>query len=300
MNAVGVSVLALEDAKTPAVSIKDVMSEFNLEYGLRLRGAMIQVKDIIARNNTWSGIHIAGEDKDFPTKVKFEGTVSSYKNANGISVDEGRGNGPYYYAEAIFEGELNTYLNPTGLYVGKEVNMKDATYVQGFIVKKGGSFNSCQNRKSDLLVFGQVNFIDENTDGYTCGLIHTKLISDLPTCVACPACDAPQPLKMTSSAHPLKASSAPKPPPPKTSAAPKSLKTSFTPKVMKTTSALEAPAAPSTPEATPNPTRAPSTPPTASVQTPELTTPAPFPAAASSPTNEPATPPTVPAPTPLL
>eukprot|EP00985_Skeletonema_marinoi_P000873 scaffold357_cov93-Skeletonema_marinoi.AAC.2 len=58
----------------------------------------------------------------------------------------------------------------------------------GFTVEAGGSVNSCNNNGTDIFNNGNVNFVDEGTDGYTCDDLDGSG-SGLPACVACPSCN---------------------------------------------------------------------------------------------------------------
>ncbi len=186
-NTGGIVALVDESDDAAVVSIKDVLTEHNLLYGMRLRGQDITVKDSTTRYNAQDGIRIAGESSTFPTKVQFEGTVRSYSNKRyGIDVDEGRGAGGNNYAEVNVAGVLSTYLNPTGLNVDSDADLNNN--VSGFTVMDGGSFNSCQNFDSDITNSGDVNFVDAGTGGYTCNAVGGSGTGS-PTCVACPACD---------------------------------------------------------------------------------------------------------------
>ena len=164
-NQVGVSVLSLGTGAE--VSIEKATGENNLEYGMRLRGSTIFVKDSTASSNMDVGIKIAGELKGNPTKVHFSGKSSSFKNNHvGILADRGRSSktdkGDYTYAGVTVEGELETYQNRIyGLAIYESMEMPS-----GFVVEDKGSFTACQNGDEDIKNFSHdVDFVDENSDG---------------------------------------------------------------------------------------------------------------------------------------
>jgi len=177
------------------VIIEDVTSKYNVGDGMALRNVDITMKDSTTSYNGQSGITIIGEEADWPTKVTFEGTVSSHHNKiDGIDVGD-RINAydlpPPWYAQVNVNGVLNTYLNgKDGLFIYEEVDMQWDMYVGdlGFTVEAGGSVNSCNNNGTDIFNNGNVNFVDEGTDGYTCDDLDGSG-SGLPACVACPSCN---------------------------------------------------------------------------------------------------------------
>ena len=170
------------------------MCKFNVRQGMRLGGSDIYVKDSITSHNE-KGISIVGELEANPTKVKFEGEVSSHRNTyDGVEMRTGL-NETLEYSKVTFAGVFNTYLNGIGLVINKDMQMQD----QGFTVEKGGSFSSCQNENDDIYIEGygnapniHANFVDETSggDGYTCEFLGSDPDQgNFPTCVACPACD---------------------------------------------------------------------------------------------------------------
>ena len=179
---------AIVEQKDPSTAdyliIDDVTSKNNRRRGLAVRDSDITVKDSIFAYNGEDGIRIEG-DKNNPTKVTFEGTVSSYQNGrNGILVGvSGPGNGPFD-AEVTVKGTLNTYLNEQdGLFVGSPVDMDP------FTVADGASFNACENDGIDIqnkAPAGEVNFM--NSGAFTCGSTAGNGKDDIPTCAPCPAC----------------------------------------------------------------------------------------------------------------
>ena len=178
---------AIVEQKDPSTAdyliIEDVTSKNNRRRGLAVRDSDITVKDSIFAYNGEDGIRIEG-DKINPTKVTFEGTVSSYQNGrNGILVGVA-GTGTFY-AEVTVKGTLNTYLNEQdGLFVGSPVDMDP------FIVADGASFNACENVGIDIhnkAPTGDVNFV--NSGAFTCGSTDGNGKDDIPTCVPCPDCN---------------------------------------------------------------------------------------------------------------
>jgi len=177
------------------VIIEDVTSKYNVGDGMALRNVDITVKDSTTSYNSQSGITIIGEKAAWPTKVTFEGTVSSHHNKiDGIDVGDritALDLPPPWYAQVNVNGVLNTYLNgKDGLFIYEEVDMQGDMYVGdlGFTVEAGESVNSCNNNGTDIFNNGTVNFVDEGTDGYTCDdLVGSG--SGLPACVACPSCN---------------------------------------------------------------------------------------------------------------
>ena len=184
LNAVGVSVLSL--APNAVVLIKDATSWNNFEYGYRLRGATIHVKDSTAKHNV-QGIRIAGERKRSPTNVQFKGEVFSYGNVNdGIVIGEGFGPGNNAFAMVIVEGNLISFRNK---YNGLLLEDFQSQGSEDFVVKKNGSFISCQNGEADIYYEDDVNFVDGDSDGigYTCESIDSPT-PGTPVCVPCPVC----------------------------------------------------------------------------------------------------------------
>jgi hypothetical protein len=197
------------------VTIEDFTGKNNLRSGMALRGPNIKVKDSTTSHNVGSGIRVVGMDISNPTKVQFEGTVSSHHNgasipraqiqierhlepdsAHGVEVTRNKKGSAPFYADVTVKGELNTYLNGRdGIFISYDSNMVGEMYEPlGFTVEAKGSLNSCNNgvydTGYDIFLPGTVNFVDEGTDGYTCETKGGR--SDMtmfPTCVDCPDCE---------------------------------------------------------------------------------------------------------------
>ena len=186
LNSAGLSVLSLGTGAE--VSIDKVTSEYNSQYGYRLRGRIIRVKDSIANNN-YEGIRISGETQSSPTNVQFEGEVSSYGNTGeGIVIGEGLGEdfpstGYFAFSKVIVKGNLKSFRNKDYGLLLEDFQSQGS---EDFVVEKNGSFFSCQNGFDDIYHEDAVIFVDENPDGgYTCdspGTTGTSL------CAPCPVC----------------------------------------------------------------------------------------------------------------
>ncbi len=167
-----------------AVIIKDVEIKNSLRYGLGMRESDVTVKDSIFSYNGEEGVIVVGEEENYPTKVQFEGIVSSHHNSGaGILLRPGKGSNPPNpnFAEISVKGVLNTYLNTdNGLGVNANSDMD-------FTVLDSGSVNSCENTSPDIEISDSAPnfmFVDEGKDGYTCDATG----DGLPTCVSCPSC----------------------------------------------------------------------------------------------------------------
>ena len=162
--------------------IEDVTSKNNIRLGMKVLASDITVKDSVFISNE-NGIVISGEgDSADPTKVTFEGTVSSHGNIeSGITVNKAdHSDTGDYYAEVTVKGTLNTYLNGNGIVVGEKIDMD-------FTVSDRGSFNSCENTGKDIFNIGNVDVVNDGT--ITCDSRGGASIADFPDCVDCPACD---------------------------------------------------------------------------------------------------------------
>lgn len=119
------------------------------------------MKDCTSRNNAGKGIRIAAELVDTPTRVTFEGEVSSHNNNDGIDLSIGVGGGAVYYANVIVKGVLNTHSNTKNGLDALNANSQ-------FTVKECGLYISCDNALQDIYNGngGLINFVEEGTNGY--------------------------------------------------------------------------------------------------------------------------------------
>ena len=178
-------ILVYEPSKIEnTVTIKDSLSKHNLRNGMLVRDSDVVVKDSIFSHNEVNGIRIAGDASSLPTKVTFEGDVSSHHNEVGVNIVTGRGRPSfdYHYSEVNVKGVLNTYINYAN---GLEIIGPDT--IVAFTVEKRGSLNSCQNDDTDIFNGGDVTFVDEGTDGYTYDLDDGNGTPP-PSQVTCPSC----------------------------------------------------------------------------------------------------------------
>ena len=183
-------IYVLNHASSNAVTIEDVTSKHNPEYGMMLRGPDIIVKDSTFSYNGKAGIfyHTTYEnDLDFTTNIQFEGKVTSHNNIyNGIEFDLGMiDSSSDANTGVIVKGEVSTYLNgEEGLHITSHPFQNVL-----ITVEDKGSWSSCQNSHVDVVNSGEgmVTFFDESGDGYTCD---TSEGLGLPSCVTCPLCNA--------------------------------------------------------------------------------------------------------------
>ena len=181
-------IYVLNHASSNAVTIEDVTSKHNPEYGMMLRGPDITVKDSTSSYNGKAGIyyHTTYEhDLDFTTNIQFEGKVSSHNNIyNGIEFDLGMiDSSSDANTGVIVKGEVSTYLNgEEGLHITSHPFQNVL-----FTVEDEGSWSSCQNSQADVVNSGEgmVTFFDESGDSYTCD---SREGLGLP-CVTCPLCN---------------------------------------------------------------------------------------------------------------
>lgn len=179
-----------------AVTMKDVRSSHNSDFGAHFHGPDVTVTDSIFSNNEYGVGFIVGSE--YKVKVTFEGKVSSHDNGwFGIAF----GHGSDYLGlgvqdmEVIVNGDVETYMNGG---VGLATSTDPSNTVR-LTVKEKSSFTSCQNSgpvdAADIVSqgpYGVVSFIDEGSEGYVCDTIEIR--DDVqalpePTCVTCPVCN---------------------------------------------------------------------------------------------------------------
>eukprot|EP00985_Skeletonema_marinoi_P007581 scaffold3335_cov139-Skeletonema_marinoi.AAC.10 len=129
---------------------RDFMGKNNLRSGMALRGPNIKVKDSTTGTGTGttshhvgSGIRVVGMEISNPTKVQFEGTVSSHHNGasipraqiqierhlepdsgHGVEVTRNKRGSAPFYSDVTVKGELNMYQNGIdGLFISYDSNM---------------------------------------------------------------------------------------------------------------------------------------------------------------------------------
>ena len=165
------------------VIVEDSTSYNNLGNGMTLRDSDITVKDSTFSYSGGSGMRLAADFVDSPTKVTFKGEVSSHHNDLGIDLSPGKGSGDVFFADIIVEGVLNTYLN-----LDDGLSITNANSNMSFTVENRGSFNSCENGDQDIVNEGLVDFVDEGTGGYTYDNEDITGTGSPPTQVICPVC----------------------------------------------------------------------------------------------------------------
>ena len=125
------------------MTIKDVTSEHNPEYGIMLRGPDIIVKDSTFSYNGNGGIYydISFDESDFTSKIQFEGKVSSHHNINyGVDFYLGLMNfASVTSTEVTIKGEVDTYFNGQDYLLHGDY----------FTVEDGGSASSCSDNSHD-------------------------------------------------------------------------------------------------------------------------------------------------------
>jgi hypothetical protein len=179
-NGYGIGIYVSGAAAGAAIIVEDVTSKHNVLDGFQIQNvrAGVTVKDSTTSFNGRDGISVVGVEETNPTKVQFEGIVSSHHNGeDGVYVQG-------FVQEVTVNGVLNTYLNEDdGLHVAT-VGLTGTNV--SFNVGLLGGFNSCKNKGKDMKNEGTVIFKAGSPFGYTC--VTQAGPGLLPTCAACPTC----------------------------------------------------------------------------------------------------------------